>query len=831
MKMTRRLARFVVLGLFLSTSAVAAGEWKILEGSSPIDDSKTVIAIVASEEPIRTRMGRSTRPELIMRCKEGKATAYVIIDVFLKTDSIHVTSRIDAAPAVTASWDISTDYKSVFVSRSWAKANGLRKPDGWGALSGWENLVFMNRMLTAKRLVLRLTPYGANPVTMAFDVSGFGEHYPSIAEACGWVTEAEAEEMADALAPPPEAFDSQEAKQAKLDQLATLIAGTVAEELSWYPPEAIKIKKAQMGGSNTQTLDVLTQQGYISVDSTNQKRFVWLRDPRTGESIVETGAKPGKEYAKEVQQGFAQALATLRSTVPDGPFCRLGIMETENGIAYFVEPPARSGGLEAGDKIIAVAGDETLLSVESIARIRQHKPGDRVVLTVEREGTTRDLTLTCQDGHKSLRLVVDVLRAGATGEWAKCISGSLEAESLLGPSASLAFTRLQCNEAKRLLEQRAPSYADAALVYEARKRAIGESRTVPEGVDRIRTDALLGISWLRDSGFSTFADDLQKLLDPPEDPDISQASDIPEEPDDPPTQDEPSVTVSAPPSDVGGGDVTKSVPHPGGMTRTDAGACPTIADHQQFMEQMLAKNYTYELSPRCVILDPEVRVGGPFERRTVRYGDGDTEFVLIGVPDGRKLWTLASWVVFEKPRSAGAYYAQTNANVRAEPNLAGKVVFRLSRGAQVDVQTAPTTWADGYTWVSITTNDGRSGWCAQELLGDKAPAPERITKSALPDRIKSALSAKTPINSVKFRGSTLTIALEARSFEQEEFYPIVKDVCKYIIMCACSIDEIAVTNKFGGFGFVYERPDRCASLQQKSGRPLMIAIVGYTHLL
>ncbi len=269
-----------------------------------------------------------------------------------------------------------------------------------------------------------------------------------------------------------------------------------------------------------------------------------------------------------------------------------------------------------------------------------------------------------------------------------------------------------------------------------------------------------------------------------------------------------------------------------GVTRTDAGVCPSIGDHQEHMRQILGGNYAHELPSRCVIFDSEVSVTGPFERKTAKYGEGDTEFVQIGISDGRRMWTLSSWVIFHKPKAPGAYYAQSNANVRATPSISGAVITKLSRGARVEVKADPSpVSADGYTWVSVQTPDDRAGWTAQSLLGATAPASKRLTKSTLPDRIKSTLSSKTSIKSITFRGSTLVIALGKPSFDQEEIYPIFKDACKYVAMCDCSVREIAVTNQFGGYGYVYERPDRCSSLQGKSGRQLEIAIVSHTHMM
>ena len=218
----------------------------------------------------------------------------------------------------------------------------------------------------------------------------------------------------------------------------------------------------------------------------------------------------------------------------------------------------------------------------------------------------------------------------------------------------------------------------------------------------------------------------------------------------------------------------------GGVTVTNTGACPSIAVLQDSMRKILLEDHEWEFASQCVVLS-ETRVTGPFDRETALIGETATELVLIGDPEGRRLWTLASWVKFDKPKAEGTYYAQANVNVRDRPSLSGTVIAKLSSGAKVEVKADPSpAIADGYTWVAISTLDGRTGWAAQSLLGATPPVLERLTNSTLPARIKIALSAKTPIETVIFRGNTLIIALAKRSFDQEELYPIVRDACKYV---------------------------------------------------
>ena len=88
-----------------------------------------------------------------------------------------------------------------------------------------------------------------------------------------------------------------------------------------------------------------------------------------------------------------------------------------------------------------------------------------------------------------------------------------------------------------------------------------------------------------------------------------------------------------------------------GVTTNDAGLCPTIADHQKFINEINKGNFTYR-NPRCVTVDPGTRFKGPFERKVARYGSKRTTFVLIEVPGRGRLWTLAFWVKIDEGASS-----------------------------------------------------------------------------------------------------------------------------------------------------------------------------------
>ena len=75
--------------------------------------------------------------------------------MYLGNDKMPVTVRFDGDEAITDDWGCSTDGKAVF--------------------SPFPFSDFLETVLTSKRLVVRLTPYGESPETATFDISGLAD--------------------------------------------------------------------------------------------------------------------------------------------------------------------------------------------------------------------------------------------------------------------------------------------------------------------------------------------------------------------------------------------------------------------------------------------------------------------------------------------------------------------------------------------------------------------------------------------------------------------------------------------------------------------------------
>lgn len=147
----------------VKTSA-PAGEWKVSEDISKIDDSRIVYLSVPADEPFVTGYKRG-HPTLWLRCAENRTTMFITYGVFLTVGEIDVLLRVDKEKAFRQTWDASTDNKAVFA----------RKP-----------IREAKRLLGRSTLLVQITPHGENPVTSTFPIAGLDKSITPLRKQCGW---------------------------------------------------------------------------------------------------------------------------------------------------------------------------------------------------------------------------------------------------------------------------------------------------------------------------------------------------------------------------------------------------------------------------------------------------------------------------------------------------------------------------------------------------------------------------------------------------------------------------------------------------------------------
>lgn len=152
-----------------ATPAADAGDWITNTDRDPIDDSAVITASLDAESG-QAKFG--DRVMLVARCGSNKTEVYAIWHDYVGDDSNsvyeeykNVEVRVGEAPARTERWTVSTDKEATFARSA---------------------VPLLKEMNGKEKLVLRVTPYGENPVTAIFDLKGFEAAIKPIADECGW---------------------------------------------------------------------------------------------------------------------------------------------------------------------------------------------------------------------------------------------------------------------------------------------------------------------------------------------------------------------------------------------------------------------------------------------------------------------------------------------------------------------------------------------------------------------------------------------------------------------------------------------------------------------
>lgn len=154
------------------TTAVAdKGRWVVSEDKSALDDSRTVVLTIDSDEPIRGQFGPAGPAVMHLRCMENSTVFYLWLnDLFLSDIQGYgtVDYRIDDDKAAELQMEVSTDNKAL----------GL-----WG---GSTSIPMIEKLIDGERVVFRATPYNESSVEFSFDLSGLDIAIAPLREACSW---------------------------------------------------------------------------------------------------------------------------------------------------------------------------------------------------------------------------------------------------------------------------------------------------------------------------------------------------------------------------------------------------------------------------------------------------------------------------------------------------------------------------------------------------------------------------------------------------------------------------------------------------------------------
>lgn len=151
-----------------AASASAADKWEQNVDVSKIDDSTVVNLSLPANNEIKAWL-TSALPSLHIRCKENATELFIVThtsaDVEGMYDEHTVEIRLDKGQMFKQRWSASTDNNALFAPNA---------------------IALSQKIAAAHKMVVRFTPFNANPQVMEFDVAGLDGHLALVAETCKW---------------------------------------------------------------------------------------------------------------------------------------------------------------------------------------------------------------------------------------------------------------------------------------------------------------------------------------------------------------------------------------------------------------------------------------------------------------------------------------------------------------------------------------------------------------------------------------------------------------------------------------------------------------------
>jgi hypothetical protein len=134
--------------------SVQANKWIFNESKSAFDDSTTIVVSLDAENVVQGFL-QTTRPTLILRCRENRTDAYINVGMAANpeygSDNFSVRLRFDSQTARREQWSESTSRDALFSRAPIEIARALSQ---------------------AQTFLFEFTPFDASPAVVRFDVRG-----------------------------------------------------------------------------------------------------------------------------------------------------------------------------------------------------------------------------------------------------------------------------------------------------------------------------------------------------------------------------------------------------------------------------------------------------------------------------------------------------------------------------------------------------------------------------------------------------------------------------------------------------------------------------------
>lgn len=154
------------------TSTPVALKWNVRHETSAMTDKTNVYMHVDSDETIDCGWNRGEKIRVVARCHDNTTSLFFQTGCHMASSEYnsygHIQYRLDDAPAKTMRATSSTNNRAL------------------GLWSGGQAIPAIKELLGKDRMTVRMTPYGENPFTASFDISGMGDAIESLRNSCSW---------------------------------------------------------------------------------------------------------------------------------------------------------------------------------------------------------------------------------------------------------------------------------------------------------------------------------------------------------------------------------------------------------------------------------------------------------------------------------------------------------------------------------------------------------------------------------------------------------------------------------------------------------------------
>jgi len=219
-----------------------------------------------------------------------------------------------------------------------------------------------------------------------------------------------------------------------------------------------------------------------------------------------------KQKEDLLQMAANQQLEEYLPLLPDGDYCSTEFITSGNGTIIRINKNIKSN-FELGDRITSIAGNNVSDRKTRLEVATKFKPGDKVIVVINRRGAKKEIEMTCISTQKSRKMGIEILKAASEGRWKDCRDTAykyyLEDNKNFGSSVAVHWLN-QCNDMTRFngMAIRPLSSSDAVLIYESAKRGIEEAQYIEGQLNAERGQVTETASYLNKNNFPQLANDL-----------------------------------------------------------------------------------------------------------------------------------------------------------------------------------------------------------------------------------------------------------------------------------------------------------------------------------